>query len=89
MSPKKNRQISCVILIASLFMGIGYATVNSVIINISGKTTSKEVTGIYITQVNYKESTLSKIVTNASETATANYAKIGNGYVKIMFIDEM
>ena len=57
MSPKQNRQISCVILIASLFMGIGYATVNSVIINISGKTTSKEVTGIYITQVNYKEST--------------------------------
>lgn len=63
-------------------MGICYSTVNSVIINISRKTTSKEVTGIYISQVNYKESTLTKTVTNTSETATADYAKI-------MFIDEV
>lgn len=52
-------------------MGICYSTVNSVIINISRKTTSKEITGIYITQVNYKESTLTKTVTNTSETATS------------------
>lgn len=63
-------------------MGICYSTVNSVIINISRKTTLKEVTGIYITQVNYKESTFTKTVTNASEIATADYAKI-------MFIDEV
>ena len=41
------------ILIATLFISIGYASVNSVILNFEGNASIKEPTGLFITETNY------------------------------------
>lgn len=43
-----------VILFISTIMSIGYAAVNSVLIDITGKTTAQAVSGVFITHTNYK-----------------------------------
>jgi amino acid transporter len=51
----KNKKIyPIIILIATLLMGIGYASINSVILGISGTAQANTQDGIYITSVNYK-----------------------------------
>lgn len=44
------------IIIASLFLSIGYASINSISLDIKGKTTAKASTGLVITEVNKKSS---------------------------------
>lgn len=54
MLKNKRKIISILILVASIFMGIGYASVNSILLNINGNATAKELSGVYITNVSYK-----------------------------------
>lgn len=42
------------LFLSTLFIGIGYASVNSVILDISGSLSAKSQDGIFITEVNYK-----------------------------------
>ena len=49
----RNRLFVMLIIIASLFMGIGYASINSVTMDISGDLIAKEQTGVYIKNVEY------------------------------------
>lgn len=48
-----NQKFTILIVMASLFMGIGYAAVNSVIIDIKGTVVAKAQDGVYITDVYY------------------------------------
>ena len=41
------------ILIATMFMGLGYASINTISLGIDGEVVSKEVDGIFLTEVNY------------------------------------
>lgn len=41
------------ILLATIFMGIGYASINSIILEFGGNANAKEIDGVYITEVNY------------------------------------
>lgn len=50
-----NRLLSILILIATIFMGVGYASINSIVMNIDGQVVAKEQEEIFITQVNYVE----------------------------------
>ena len=43
------------ILVATIFMSVGYASINSIIINISGEVIAKEQDGIFITEIEYIE----------------------------------
>jgi hypothetical protein len=52
----KNRLyliFSILFCIATLFMGIGYASINSISLNVSGEMFAKVQEGIFITDVNY------------------------------------
>lgn len=41
------------ILLATILMGIGYAAINSIVVEVGGKAYSKEVDGVYITDAKY------------------------------------
>ena len=58
------------IVIVTLFMGIGYAAVNSISLDITGRALAKGQSGIYITNVSYSE----------NENANVNDSKINNYY---------
>jgi len=51
--PYANKLFPILILVATLFMGIGYASINSISLNINGEVIAKAQDGIYITEVNY------------------------------------
>lgn len=57
---KRNRRrnlmniFPIILLVVSIFMSLGYATVNSVVIGFEGEAVAKVASGIYITKVNYK-----------------------------------
>ena len=55
MKEKKNKKFlfPTFILLATIFMGIGYASINSISIGIGGEIIAKEVDGIYITETKY------------------------------------
>lgn len=48
-----NRIYLILLVISTLFMSIGYATVNSVILSVEGTTTAEIPTGVFITKTNY------------------------------------
>lgn len=50
-----NRILKVLILIATLSMSIGYASINSVIVSFNGKATAKEYDGVFITKIKVKE----------------------------------
>lgn len=57
MSKRKKRNIyPIIIFIATLFMGIGYASVNSVLLGVGGTVQANLQDGIYITDVSYDSS---------------------------------
>lgn len=47
----QNKLLNLLIIIATVFMGIGYASVNSVTLDIAGELTAKEQDGVYIKSV--------------------------------------
>lgn len=51
--PYANKLFLTMIFIATFFMGIGYAAVNSVLLVFSGNVTMKELDGVYITDIRY------------------------------------
>lgn len=51
--PSIKKLFSIMILIATFLMGLGYATVNSIILEYKGTSYMKKQTGVYITEVNY------------------------------------
>lgn len=65
MTIKKRKIISVLILIASIFMGIGYASVNSIIFNFNGNISAKEQDSVYIVETNVVETSI-----NDNEIAT-------------------
>lgn len=67
--PVLRKIFPVLILIATLLMSVGYASLNSVLINISGEIIAKEVSGVYITEVNYQADIGADIV--ASEILNA------------------
>ena len=66
--------------ICSVIMGIGYASVNSVILDISGKVTSEIQKGVFITDVTYYESTE---VNKDSSSIKSYYGTMINGVIKL------
>ncbi len=48
-----NKLFPILILVATIFMGVGYASINSIILNINGEVVAKAQDGIYITEVEY------------------------------------
>lgn len=61
---KNNTLFSVFILLAAIFMGIGYASINSVIFHIDGSATAMEQDGIFITEVNLNNSVSADNVNN-------------------------
>ena len=64
--------LSILFCVATLFMGVGYASINSISLNVNGKMTAQVQDGIFITTVeylnsNYADVNNSKII-NASKT---------------------
>ena len=51
----QNKILTFLIIIATLFMGIGYASVNSISLDINGTLVAKEQDGVYIKSVKYIE----------------------------------
>ena len=48
-----NKLFPILILVATIFMGVGYASINSIILNINGEVVAKAQDGIYITEIEY------------------------------------
>lgn len=63
-----NKKISILIVVATLFMGIGYAVVNSIIMDIEGTTIVKKQNGVYITSVEY----VSDVSANVEKSSIIN-----------------
>jgi len=53
--PSTNKLFPVLILVATLFMGVGYASINSIFFNISGDVVAKSPNGVFITNVEYIE----------------------------------
>ncbi len=53
--PSTNKLFPIMILIATIFMGVGYASINSILLNINGEVIAKAQDGIFITEVEYIE----------------------------------
>jgi len=52
-----NKIFPLMIVMSTLFMGIGYAALNSITLDISGNATAQNQNGVYITDIEYKNST--------------------------------
>lgn len=61
-SSSVNKIYPLLLLVATLFMGIGYATINSITLNLSGKVSAKVQDGIYITSVIFDEENSNQVV---------------------------
>jgi len=66
--PYSNKLFPILIFIATIFMSVGYASINSIIMNINGEVIAKAQDGIYITEVNY----ISDINANLEESKILN-----------------
>lgn len=70
------------IIIATFFTGIGYASVNSILIGIDGKVTSAKQTGIYITEIDYLSSNYANvnesIINNVYQTTVDSSITLNN-----------
>jgi len=64
--PYTNKLFPMLILLSVIFMGIGYASINSISLNINGEVLAKAQDGIYITEVNY----VSNVDANLEESNT-------------------
>lgn len=58
---------SILFCIATLFMGIGYASINSISFNVSGEVTAQVQDGIFITEVNYNEELSNNVLVTDSK----------------------
>ena len=72
MNSKLYLVFSILFCIATLFMGVGYASINSVSLNVSGEMTAQVQDGIFITEVNYNE--------ELSNNVLASDSKINSSY---------
>ena len=68
MPPYTNKLFPILILVATIFMGVGYASINSVSLNINGEVVAKAQDGIFITGVNY----VSDVNANLEESKILN-----------------
>lgn len=84
MNIKKIKLYSIVIFIATLFMGIGYASINSISLNIDGELYAQVQDGIFISNVSY-ESNLSANLT--SSTINGYYQTTLNSNVELSASD--
>lgn len=50
-----NKFFPILLFVATLFMGVGYASINSISLDIDGSALAKVPDGVYITEVNYKD----------------------------------
>ena len=53
MPPYTNKLFPILILVSVIFMGIGYASINSISIDIVGEITAKSPNGVFITDIKY------------------------------------
>ena len=65
----QNKLFPVLIVFVTLFMGIGYATVNSISLDITGRALAKGQSGIYITNVIYSEN----VDANVNDNKINNY----------------
>ena len=84
------RFFSILLCIATLFMGVGYASINSISLNVSGKLTAQVQNGIFITQVNYVESNYadvnnSKIISASKTNLSSNIVLLNNSSAYITY----
>lgn len=82
MIPYMNKIFPLLIIVSTLFMGIGYASVNSVILNIEGKAEGLTQEGVYIEEAYYDSNinaneSLSKIY-NCFGTNMSSYISLKN-----------
>ena len=78
----KNKLLLRMILLFTLFMGIGYAAVHSITLDFQGTLTAKELKDIYITDVYYVDS-LDAVVENskinyANQTVLSSHVNLSN-----------
>lgn len=79
MKKKHNIKLSIfihLIVIITLFMGIGYASINSVALDIKGTSNAKSQDDIYITEVNTTSTSTSTSLSNVSNNGTLLTSKI-------------
>ena len=68
MPPYTNKLFPMLILVATIFMGVGYASINSISLNINGEVIAKVQDGVFITEVNY----VSDVNANLEESKILN-----------------
>ena len=84
------RFFSILLCIATLFMGVGYASINSISLNVSGEVIAQAQNGIFITQVNYVESNYadvnnSKIISASKTNLSSNIVLLNNSSAYITY----
>ena len=72
---------SILFCVATLFMGVGYASINSVSFNISGEVTPKVQDGIFITDVSYNEDLSSNVFVTDSKINSAYQTNLDSNIV--------
>lgn len=81
---KHNRILLLLFLIATLLMGVGYASVNSITLDFNGKAIAKEVDGVYITETNYVRNVNADLsnskINNAYKTNLNSTVTLSNRY---------
>ena len=79
-----NSLFPILIFVATLFMSVGYAYINSIIMNINGEVVAKAQDGIFITEVNY----VSDINANLDESKILNvYQTNLNSIISLSNVD--
>ena len=74
---KYHKIYPTIIAISILFMSIGYAIINSIILNVTGSLVAKNQTGIYITEAKYI----------SSNNADTSKSKVLNTYQTMLNTD--
>lgn len=69
---KYCNKILIILVMVTIFMSIGYASVNSITMDISGEASFKKPSGVYITDVTYEASDNSSVVINYADQTIVN-----------------
>ena len=72
-----------ILFIVSLFMSLGYATVNSILFDFSGEAMAKEVSGIFITNVDYKSNVNADMKKRVPRRARGSYRRYGYKVIQV------
>ena len=72
---------SILLCIATLFMGVGYASINSVSLNVSGEMIAQVQNGIFITEVKYNEKLSNNVLVTDSRINSSHQTNLDSSIV--------